>query len=358
VKRSIDLLAFQKLNRLLLHLTDDQGWRVEIKRYPKLTEVGARLKNFSGGTGEGWFYTQDDIRELVAYAGSRYVTIVPEIEMPGHSGAAVASYPELGCGGKPSHYLCASKPGTVEFATNVLSEIMAAFPSPFIHIGADEVRPEPWRSCPDCGPRIKALGREALPADVSAYHVKVVNNSGVPFNPDVVRLEGEFVRGLDQFLKSRGRRMVGWDEIIEGGLKKDSASVVMAWRSDRAVAGALDLGRDVVVSLYPTYYLSSGNIALRETYALEPVPGGTSAEKAGRVLGVQGCVWGEGTPTIRQVDRLSFPRLCALAETGWSAREDRNFEDFTVRLGPFIKRLEALGVTPGASGDNPLEPLR
>ncbi len=354
LKRYIDLLAFQKLNRFQLHLTDGQGWRVEIKRYPKLTEVGARVPNASGRTGDGWFYTQDDVLELVAYAESRYVTIVPEIEMPGHIGAAVASYPELSCfPDKPHPYhggFCVSKDTTVAFAKNVLSEVMELFPSPYIHVGADEVRPEPWRSCPRCGPRMQALLKEDLPPGVSLHRVKIVGRRrGVPHNEDVARLQGEFNRAIDRHIRAGGRRMVGWDEILDGGLEDESPAVVMAWRSEHAVTGAIAQERDVVVTLHPRLYLDN-NTPLPDTYSVEPVPDGVDAAQAARVLGVQGNMWGERTPTIAHVDARTFPRLCAIAEIGWTAREHRDFDDFALRLGPFLKRLfepNAVSLTTG-----------
>ncbi len=343
LKRYIDLLAFHKLNRFQLHLTDDQGWRVEIKRYPKLTGVGARLKNVSGGTGDGWFYTQEDVRELVAYAASRYVTIVPEIEMPGHSGAATTAYPELGCGGRPSSELCVSQEGTFEYARNVLDEVMELFPSACIHVGADEVAPGRWRACPTCKPLMEKLAATALPADVTPCRVNVTSGAGRPFNEDVARLQGEFVRRIDRHLAARGRRMVGWDEILDGGLQADSRALVMAWRSPAAITGAAGQKRDVIVSLYPDYYLDNG-IPLQRTYDCEPLPADLPADQAESVAGVQGNMWGEQTPTIQRVDVQSFPRLCAVAEIGWTAREARDFGDFSERLAALLPRFDLLGV--------------
>jgi hexosaminidase len=180
VKHMIDLLAMQKLNVMQLHLTDDQGWRVEIKKYPKLTEIGARLADFSGKKGDNWFYRQEDIRELVAYAANRYVTLVPEIEMPGHSGAATTAYPELGCGCTPSSALCVTQEHTFEFASAVLDEVLALFPSPYIHIGADEVTPARWRACPQCKPLMDKLAQTALPADVTPFRLPPNTATGVP----------------------------------------------------------------------------------------------------------------------------------------------------------------------------------
>ena len=267
--------------------------------------------------------------------------------MPGHSRAALAAYPELGCGGKLSQSLCVSRPATLEFSKDVLAEVIGLFPSPLIHIGADEVLPEPWRGCPECGPRMQALAGQPLPADVNLFNVKVNNNSGVPFHADIARLQGEFVREIDLYLQSKGRRLIGWDEILDGGLKNDSRAAAMAWRSDGAVAGAIAGNRDVVAALYPRFYLDN-NTPLQVTYSVEPVSKEMTAAQAAHVLGVQGNMWGEGTPTIQHVDRRTFPRLCAIAEIGWSAAEQRDFADFTSRLDPFMRRLEALGVTPGA----------
>ena len=234
--RIIDLLALHKLNVLQLHLTDDQGWRVEIPRYPKLTAIGARLPNFSGQKGEGWFYTRADIAEIVRYAAERFVTVVPEIEMPGHSGAATTAYPELGCEDRPSAELCVGKEATFTFAATVLDEVMSQFPANCIHVGGDEVQPQRWRACPVCKARMDALVKEPLPAGVTAVRVRVSNGAGRPFHEDIGRLQGEFIRRIDQHLRSKGRRMVGWDEILDGGLAGDSRAVVMAWRIAAAIA--------------------------------------------------------------------------------------------------------------------------
>ena len=350
LKRSIDLLALHKLNILQLHLTDDQGWRIEIKRYPKLVETGARLPDYSGRTGDGWFYSQEDIRELVRYAADRYVTLVPEIEMPGHSGAAIASYPELACGGKApggwSAPLCVSQEATFEFVTHVLDEVIALFPSRYIHIGADEVPPGPWRACATCQPRMQKLACQALPAGVATFRVQVPSGQGLPFHQDIGHLQGEFVRRIDQYLTKKDRRMVGWDEILEGGLEIGSHSVVMAWRGASAVAGTTSRGQDVVVTLHPDYYLDN-DTPLQRTYDYEPVPNDLPADQAKQVLGVQGNMWGETTSSIQKVDARTFPRLCALAETGWTRKDGRNFVDFSARLASLRQRLELLGVAGG-----------
>jgi len=347
IKRYIELLVLQKMNVLQLHLTDDQGWRVEIKKYPKLVEIGACLPNYGGKKGEGWFYSQEDIKEIVRYASERHVTVVPEIEMPGHSGAVIASYPELACGGKPpggwSAPLCVAQEATFEFATNVLDEVIALFPSPYIHVGADEVPSGPWRACLKCKPLMDKLAGDPMSTDVTAFRVNVPAGQGLPFHEDVARLQGEFIRRIDQHLASRGRRMVGWDEILDGGLKTGSPAVAMAWRGDGAVQGAAVQNRDVVVAPHPVYYLDN-NIPLQSTYVYEPVPSELPVGQEKHVLGVQGNMWGEGTPSLQRVDEQSFPRLCALAETGWTTREGRDFADFSVRLVQFLERLDILGV--------------
>lgn len=347
LKRYIDLLALHKMNIMQIHLTDDQGWRVEIKKYPKLVETGSRLPDYGGRKGEGWFYSQADVRELVAYAASRYVTLVPEIEMPGHSGAALASYPELACGGKlPGGWsapLCVSREATVEFATNVLDEIIALFPSPYIHVGADEVPSDPWRNCASCKAAMEQLAKTPLPPDVNVFRVKVVGTAGLPFHEDIARLQGEFIRKIDRHITARGRRMVGWDEILEGGLSSGSKAVTMAWRGPGAVAGSCAQGHEVVVTLFPEYYLDN-NSTLKATYEYPPMPDNLPAEQARLVLGVQGNMWGEQTSTTRHVDWRTFPRLCAIAETGWSVPANRDFNDFEQRLGRLKTRLDALGV--------------
>lgn len=343
IKRMVDLLALLKLNTLHLHLVDDQGWRLEIKRYPKLTEVGARLANCSGKTGEGWFYTQDEMRDLVVYAASRQVTVVPEIEMPGHSKAATTAYPELGCGGQPSHELCVSRPGTCEFMCGVLNEVRELFPSPFIHIGADEVRPESWRACSECKAEMARLANVPLPAGVTPFRIVPTSGQGRPFHEDIGRLQGEFVRSIDHHLLSVGRRMVGWDEILDGGLSAGGRAAVMAWRSEEAVRGAVEQGREVVVSLHPQHYLDN-DTPLQRTYEYDPVPGGLPAGQDRHVLGLQGNMWGESTPTLERIDQQTFPRLCAIAEVGWMAREDRDFGDFSRRLSALNRRLDVLGV--------------
>jgi hexosaminidase len=343
VLRYIDLLAMHKMNVFHLHLTDDQGWRVEIKRYPKLIEVGAKLPNFSGQTGEGWFYSQADIKEIVAYAADRFVTVVPEIEMPGHSGAATTSYPELSCDGKPASELCAGKESTYEFMANVLDEVAELFPSPFVHIGGDEVSAEHWRKCPVCKKRMDELMKNELPESVQVHRL-TAQGYGLPPNADVSRLEGEFLRRIDRHLAEKGKRMIGWDEIIESGLDKSSHAAVMAWRNDAAIAGALACQRDVVASVCPNCYLDY-EIPLAVQYAVEPAPAGMPDAQTKHVLGVQGNMWGERTPTQARVDQQTFPRLCAIAEIGWTPRSTRDFKDFSARMERHAERMQPYGIS-------------
>lgn len=347
LKRYIDLLALHKLNVMQLHLTDDQGWRVEITKYPKLVEIGSRVPNYGGQRGEGWSYSQAEIRELVAYATERHVMLVPEIEMPGHCGAVLASYPELACGGKrPGGWaepLCVSRESALVFATNVLDEVIALFPSPFIHVGADEVPAAPWRNCASCKAAMKQLGKTPLPADVKVSRVQVTSGQGVPFHEDIGRLQGEFIRRIDQHIASRGRQMVGWDEILDGGLRTGSTAVTMAWRGAGAVGGSCAQGHEVVVTLHPDYYLDN-NTSLQRTYDYEPVPKGLPAGEEKFVLGVQGNMWGEQTQSLQSIDKRSFPRLTAIAETGWTSREQKNFEDYSRRWAFLSQRLKTLGV--------------
>ncbi|MBN2578224.1 MAG: beta-N-acetylhexosaminidase [Pirellulales bacterium] len=355
VLRYIDLLAMHKLNVLHMHLVDDQGWRLEIKRYPKLTEVGAALPNYSGGRGPGWFYSQDDMKEIIAYAADRFITVVPEIEMPGHSSAATASYPELGCQGKSTPHLCAGSDSTYQFMANVLDEVADLFPSPFIHIGGDEVWPDIWRACPVCKKRMAELLAAKLPSDVHPQQVNLHKPTGVPPNEDVSRLEGEFIRRIDKHLASKGKRMIGWDEILEGGLTDGSRAVAMAWRSPDAVTAAIKGNRDVIASIHPIHYLDV-DCPLETTYTYEPVPDGLSEAQAKHVLGVQGNMWGESTPTQQRVDLRTFPRLIAIAERGWSPRKVQDFKDFDARLHRHAERLQPYGIVLFPAADQTSAP--
>ncbi len=339
VKRYIDLLAYHKMNVLHWHLTEDQGWRIEIKKYPKLTEVGAwRMKD---GKRYGGFYTQDDIREVVAYAASRYITVIPEIEMPGHSIAALASYPELSCTGGPfevetrwgvfDDVYCAGNDRTFEFMQDVLTEVMELFPSTYIHIGGDECPKTRWKTCPKCQARIAAEGLK-----------------------DEHELQSYFIQRIEKFLNGHGRRIIGWDEILEGGLAPNAT--VQSWRGMSGAIAAATAGHDVIASPTTHCYLdyaqgrnpgeptNMGFVPLSKAYSFEPTPEELPDSRLHHVLGVQGNMWTEWAPP-ELVDRQVFPRLCALAEVGWSPKEARDWDDFSRRLTAHYPRLDALGVT-------------
>jgi hexosaminidase len=339
VKRYIDLLAYHKMNVLHWHLTDDQGWRIEIKKYPKLTEIGAWRGK--GKERYGGFYTQEDVREIVAYAKSRYVTIVPEIEMPGHSLAALASHPELSCTGGPfsvgtqwgvfDDVYCAGSDSTFEFLQEVLSEVIALFPSEYIHIGGDECPKVRWEKCPRCQARLKAEGLK-----------------------DERELQSYFIHRIEKFLNDKGRRLIGWDEILEGGLAPNAT--VQSWRGMDGAVTAAKSGHGVIASPTSHCYLDyaqeeapgemliMGFLPIETVYSFEPTPAGLTPEQALHVLGAEGNIWTEHAPQAR-VDHQVFPRLCALAEVTWSPKAARKWDDFDRRMRVHYRRLDAMGVT-------------
>ncbi len=348
----IDLLALHKMNVLHLHLTDDQGWRMEIKKYPRLTEVGAwrmetivgSLRNPEGydGRPHGGFYSQDDLREIVAYAAARFVTVLPEIEMPGHAQAAIAAYPELGVLGEPLEvsttwgiHLSLYNPTerTMSFLKDVLSEVMTIFPGQYIHIGGDEAHKEQWQASLQVQARIKELGLK-----------------------DEEDLQRWFLTEIGDFLTQYGRRLVGWDEMLEGGLAP--GATVMSWRGQSGGILAAQMGHDVVMtSLTHVYFdfaqsndpaepLSIGGYTpLDRVYAFDPLPTVLKAEEARHVLGVQGMLWSEYIPTLERLEYMAFPRLLALAEVGWTPPERKDFVNFRQRLARHEERLQHLGVT-------------
>jgi hexosaminidase len=355
IKKFIDLLALHKLNIFHWHLTDDQGWRIEIKRYPRLTEIGAwRGATLVGrhgrsledpvydGKPHGGFYTQQDIREIVAYARQRFVNIVPEVEMPGHAQAAIAAYPELGNTDRPvkvrriwgiSEDVFNVNESTILFLQKVLREVLELFPSEFIHIGGDECPKRQWKESVEAQARMRELGL-ANEAELQSY----------------------FIRRMDAFLTESNRRLVGWDEILEGGLAPNAT--VMSWRGEEGGIAAAKAGHDVVMApntyTYLDYYQSKdreneplaigGHVSLEKVYGYEPVPSALSREEAGRVLGAQGQLWTEYMPDYRQVEYMAFPRLSALAEVVWTPSQHKAYDEFRSRLGTHLKRLDALDV--------------
>jgi len=351
IKKLIDVLALYKFNTLHLHLTDDQGWRLEIKKYPRLTQVGAWRKetivgqNFDpyvgDGTPHGGFYTQEQMRELVAYAAARHVTIIPEIEMPGHASAALAAFPELSCTGGPfevstrwgvhEDIFCPSEQ-TFAFLEDVLSEVMQLFPSEYIHIGGDEVPKKQWKNSPVAKDVIR---RERLG-----------NQEG---------LQGYFIRRIEAFLRAHGRRLIGWDETLEGGLAPEAT--VMSWRGVEGGIEAARQGHDVIMTpanrTYFDYYQGDpaaeplaigGFLPLDSVYAFEPVPEELTPQQAAHVVGGQGNLWTEYIPTPARAEYMLLPRMLALAEVLWSTKETRNWNRFVVRLPAQFARLDALGV--------------
>jgi len=358
LKRYVDLLALYKMNVLQLHLTDDEGWRVEIKKHPKLTSIGSKYSR-PYDSPEG-YYSEDDIRELVGYAASRHVTIVPEIEMPGHSNAAVAAYPELSCTGgpfeihpyfpsrgKPRGQLCAGNDQTFALLEDVLSEVVELFPSAYIHIGADEVNKQYWRDCPKCRACVKAEGLA-----------------------NVHELHSYLVRRMARFLAGKNRRLIGWDEIMEGrystgerggkgvpGMAWDKLTpadmppdvTVMAWRAHHGpITGvrAAQLGLDVVMSPTSHCYFDYpyAKISTEKTYSFEPIPDESTDQQARHVLGAQANMWTHIATTETAVDKQVFPRLLALAEVVWSPKELRDWKDFSRRLNSHDARLDQLDV--------------
>ena len=356
VMETIDQLALLKMNTLHLHLVDDQGWRIEIKKYPKLTEVGgfrvdqedkpwnARpTPELGKETTYGGFYTQEDIKEIVAYAESRGITVVPEIEMPAHVMSAIAAYPELSCFQKPimvpsggvwpiTEIYCPGKETTFEFLENVLLEVMELFPSRYIHVGGDEATKTNWEKCPDCKKRIQEEGLET-----------------------VEELQSYFIRRMERFLSSKGRTLLGWDEILEGGLAP--GATVMSWRGVKGGLEASEAGHDVVMTpnshCYFDYYQGDqdaeplawgGNLPLGKVYQFDPVVDGMSEEQAKHVLGGQANLWTEYVPTKAQAEYMTYPRLAALAEAVWSSKDNRNWDDFSNRVSSLFQRYGIMGV--------------
>jgi hexosaminidase len=340
VLRTLDLMALQKLNVFHWHLTEDQGWRIEIKKYPRLTEIGSRRagtsRGFYGaqdGVPHGGFYTQTEIREIVAYAAERHITVVPEVEMPGHSLAALAAYPELSCAGGPfavatrfgihPEIYCAGKERVFAFLQDVLDEVMALFPAPYIHIGGDEAPKLRWSQCPDCQRRLRQEGL----ADVHA-------------------LQPYFTNRIMAYLKAHGRQAVGWNEILQPGLAENA--VIQYWvRNRRALIEAVRRKeRKVIVSAYLDTYLdhSYSLTPLSRAYTFEPVFPELEAGDAEGILGLEAPLWTEFVPNRARLDYQTYPRLTAFAETGWTPRAAKNLQDFRRRLRVFLQRLERLGV--------------
>ena len=351
IKKYIDLLAFYKLNTFHWHLTEDQGWRIEIKKYPKLTEVGAWRKEtlighggkkpfeFDGKT-YGGFYTQDEIRDIVNYAAERHISIIPEIEMPGHSLAALASYPELGCTGGPYEVatrwgvfqdIYCTKDETFEFLEDVLLEVMDLFPSKYIHIGGDEAPKARWKECAICQATIK---REGLKNEHE--------------------LQSYFIQRIEKFLNNHGRQIIGWDEILEGGLAPNAT--VMSWRGTEGGIDAAKQNHDAIMSpgsyCYFDHYQNKakteplaigGFLPLDKVYSYEPVPEALSPEEAEHILGAQANVWTEYMETTDYVEYMILPRMAALAEVNWAEADKKDWELFKKKVQGHYLLYKRLG---------------
>ena len=356
IKRYIDILAMHKMNVFHWHLTDDQGWRIEIKKYPKLTETGAwrvdredkpwdsREQQKPGEKATyGGFYTQDEIREIVAYAAERFITVVPEIEMPAHAGAALAAYPEYSCTGGPftvqpggvwpiTDIYCAGKDETFAFLEDVLTEVMDLFPSGYIHIGGDEADKTEWKRCPLCQARMRTEGLK-----------------------DEGELQSYFVKRIERFINSKGRKLIGWDEILQGGLAPEAT--VMSWQGFEGGIAAARSGHEAVMTPVSHCYLSiyqgdpatepesfRGLLTLKKVYSFEPVPPELTVEEAKLIIGAQGCLWTEYITNGTTAEYMVLPRLSALSEVVWSPTSMRSWEDFNNRLPKMMERFDAAGI--------------
>jgi hexosaminidase len=340
IKKFIDLLALHKLNVFHWHLTDDQGWRVEIKKYPELTIKGAWREDRRGERWNleddqrepytpgkpyyGGFYTQEDIREIVAYAEARYVTIVPEIEMPGHSRAALVAYPEVSCFGYEtkvpsggfvgenwdfSDPYCAGKEETFEFLQDIMDELTELFPSEYIHIGGDECSKRRWKECPHCQRRIEDEGLE-----------------------DEFELQSYFINRIEKYLNSKERKIIGWQEILEGGM--DPSAAIMPWKGATALEVSLEAakgGHEVIMAASDHLYFGP-SLSLETIYAYNPIPDGLAPQYQDFIIGVEACAWAEGLVTDAITENVVVPRIAALAEVGWTEASSRNWENFRSRL--------------------------
>lgn len=353
VEKYIDYLALYKFNVFHWHLCDDQGWRIEIKKYPKLTEVGSiRKQTMIGkpskdqkfdGKPYGGFYTQEDIKEIVAYATARHITVVPEIEMPGHALAALAAYPQYSCNGKLlevgttwgvfDDVYCAGNDSTFAFLQDVLSEVCELFPGKYIHIGGDECPKERWKTCPKCQKRIKD---EKL--------------------KDERELQSYFIQRMEKFVNSKGKQIIGWDEILEGGLAPNAS--VMSWRGTQGGIDAAKQHHYVVMTpgkpCYFDHYQSRDKLKepiaiggfnpLDSVYKYEPMPKQLDPQEQQYILGAQGNVWTEYITTFKQVEYMAVPRMCALSEVLWTDPKNKNYKDFVARLKLHSVMLDKMGV--------------
>ena len=337
-----------KMNIFHWHLTDDQGWRIEIKKYPLLTEIGSRRKGSQMPQSEevdnkpySGYYTQEEIKEVIAYAGDKYITVIPEIELPGHSVAVLAAYPELSCTGGPfevwskwgisDDIYCAGNDDVFAFIEDILTEVIDLFPSEYIHIGGDEAPKSRWEKCAKCQKRIKDEGLK-----------------------DEHELQNYFISRIERFLNSKGRQIIGWDEILEGGLAPNAA--VMTWQGIEGGINAAKLKHNVIMTPNQFTYFCwyAGNpeneppalgrfLPLNKVYSYDPIPEELTVDEQKYIMGVQGCLWTENIDTPEMAEYMILPRMCALSEVAWSTKENRDFDDFLDRLDTHFERLGNLG---------------
>ncbi|RZJ71773.1 family 20 glycosylhydrolase [Flavobacterium sp.] len=350
VKKYIDFLAMYKMNKFHWHLTDDQGWRIEIRKYPKLTEIGSKRKGTMAGHYNeqrwdeipyGGFYTQEQIKEVVAYAKARHITIVPEIEMPGHAVAALSAYPELACTSGPFEVertwgvfddVFCPKENTFQFLEDVLTEVMALFPSEYIHIGGDECPKTRWKTCGHCQNLIKQKGLK-----------------------DEHELQSYFIQRIEKFVNSKGRKIIGWDEILEGGLAPNAA--VMSWRGTEGGVAAAKQKHYVVMTPESNLYFDryqgdpkneplgfGGNVTIEKVYGFNPIPDALTPEESKYILGAQANLWTEYIATEDHAEYMVFPRIAALSEVDWGTSDAGNFGQFQKRLVSHLKLLDKLGI--------------
>lgn len=351
VKKQIDALAYYKINRLHLHLTDAAGWRIEIKKYPLLTEFaawrtdanwktwwngGRKYLRFDQPGATGGYYTQDDIREIVEYARQHYITVIPEIEMPSHSEEVLAAYPQLSCSGEAykNSDFCVGNEETFTFLEDVLTEVMALFPSTYIHVGGDEAGKSAWKTCPKCQKRMKD------------EHLANVDE-----------LQSYLIHRMDEFLNAHGRRLLGWDEILQGGLAPNAT--VMSWRGEEGGISAVGSGHRAIMTPGAYCYLDSyqdapysqpeaigGYLPLKKVYSYEPVSTSLTQEQAKLVYGVQGNLWAEYIPTDEHMEYMIYPRILAISEVAWSAPERKSWTDFHARALQAVSFLQSKGYHP------------
>ncbi|RLD67748.1 MAG: beta-N-acetylhexosaminidase, partial [Bacteroidetes bacterium] len=345
VKKYIDLMARYKLNTFHWHLTEDQGWRIEIKKYPELTEIGAWRNEPDTVTGDtiryGGYYTQEQISEIVKYAAKRFITIIPEIEMPGHARAALAAYPQFSCSGKQlpvatnwgvfEHVYCAGNDSTFFFIQDIIDEVVELFPGNYIHIGGDECPKEAWEKCPKCQHRIKA-------EDLANEH----------------ELQSYFIRRIEKYLTTKNRKLIGWDEILEGGLAPEAT--VMSWRGIKGGIAAAKQEHNVIMTpgthCYFDHYQAKpkyepkaigGYTTLKKVYSYEPIPKELNSIESEYILGAQANMWTEYIATEHHLEYMLLPRMLALAEVNWTVFKHKSWTDFQHRLQPQLRRFDREG---------------